>query len=138
MRAKNRSGTMRSNGLSESAPYDLRLAFPRNGDNKPGHAEQRGDGYCNRACRHILDASKPAFGGLLLPAGCIQRHYLHVRGIVEVRFGGLVEGQVSILSNSQQAQPRGGRTEPLSVFPAYSIMIGSTSINREELAHADA
>ena len=109
-----------------------------NRNNQFGNLEQSGNREGERLLWNFLQALKPTFCELLLPAHGIERYDLDHFRIVEVCLRGVVECQVSIFADAKQTELRTCGAKLFSIFLPHPIEIGGSSVNLGEFSQGNA
>ena len=87
--------------------------------------------------RNIVDGREPSFRELLLPALLVEVDHLGVVRILEVGYRRIVEGQMPVLADAEQAELRIGGAKLRRILPRSQLRIGAVSVDLEEFAHLD-
>src|SRR5579863_3927187 len=93
------------------------------------HAQQRWNSERDSLRRDFGSRTEPSLSDLLLFTFIVQGHDLDIARIVEIRNAGVIERQVTILSDAHQAELRMGRPQRLRVVLAEPLGIRGITIN---------
>src|SRR6185312_13138878 len=93
-------------GLVECSPDHVCFSWAEDRDDEFWHSEKTRHGQSDGGRRNFFEALEPALGGLLATARLVEMHDLDVERVVKIGLGRIVEGEMAVLADADQAKLR--------------------------------